>query len=444
MKKILINSLGCPKNLVDSEIMAKSLCDKGYVFTDSLDQADIAIINTCSFIEPAVKEAIDVILDTAKHKKNSSLKKIVVTGCLVERYKEQILESIPEVDICIGIDGYNDIVSLLEGSDEKLICGPKTDVSFMNNKRLLSDDTASAYVKISEGCDNKCTYCTIPSIRGKFRSRTINDICNEVEALCNQNGIKEITLVAQDTTAYGSDIYGKPSLYMLLENLENIKPLKWIRLLYCYPELITDKLIEKIKNSNKILHYIDMPLQHASDRILKLMGRKGTKEQYLTLINKLRINIPDIVLRTTFIVGFPQETDEDFNILCSFIEANRFDRAGFFEYCREPDTPAYRLSGQISKKIKTQRRKRAEGLQHDVLINKNDERIGKIYSIIIQGVSDDGLFYIGRSYAEAFEIDPVIYVLSKEPLYVKDMVDAVIIAKDDDSLIAEVVNEYSK
>ena len=304
MMKILINSLGCPKNLVDSEIIAKSLSDGGYNFTDNIENADAVVINTCSFIEPAVKEAIDVILDAARYKEKGSLKKIIVTGCLVERYKEQILDSIPEVDLCVGIDGYNDITSILKKTEKSVICGPKTDVSFMNKSRILSDNTASAYIKISEGCNNKCTYCTIPSIRGKFRSRTIDDIYQEVENLCVSNGIKEITLVAQDTTAYGIDIYGKPSLVNLLAKLETIKSLEWIRLLYCYPELISDELIEIMKNSTKILHYIDMPLQHSSDKVLKLMGRKGTYKEYTDLINKLRSKIPDIVIRTTFIVAF--------------------------------------------------------------------------------------------------------------------------------------------
>ena len=227
MMKILINSLGCPKNLVDSEIIAKSLSDGGYNFTDNIENADAVVINTCSFIEPAVKEAIDVILDAARYKEKGSLKKIIVTGCLVERYKEQILDSIPEVDLCVGIDGYNDITSILKKTEKSVICGPKTDVSFMNKSRILSDNTASAYIKISEGCNNKCTYCTIPSIRGKFRSRTIDDIYQEVENLCVSNGIKEITLVAQDTTAYGIDIYGKPSLVNLLAKLETIKSLEF-------------------------------------------------------------------------------------------------------------------------------------------------------------------------------------------------------------------------
>ncbi|HOD92438.1 MAG TPA: 30S ribosomal protein S12 methylthiotransferase RimO [Clostridia bacterium] len=439
MMKILINSLGCPKNLVDSEIIAKSLSDGGYNFTDNIENADAVVINTCSFIEPAVKEAIDVILDAARYKEKGSLKKIIVTGCLVERYKEQILDSIPEVDLCVGIDGYNDITSILKKTEKSVICGPKTDVSFMNKSRILSDNTASAYIKISEGCNNKCTYCTIPSIRGKFRSRTIDDIYQEVENLCVSNGIKEITLVAQDTTAYGIDIYGKPSLVNLLAKLETIKSLEWIRLLYCYPELISDELIEIMKNSTKILHYIDMPLQHSSDKVLKLMGRKGTYKEYTDLINKLRSKIPDIVIRTTFIVGFPQETEEDFENLCLFIKENRFDRAGFFEYSREPDTPAYKLKGQISKQVKAQRREVAENLQNSILLNKNDDRIGREYSIIIQGISEDGLFYVGRSYAEAYEIDPLIYISSKEPLNVKDIVNAVIVAKDDDSLFAEVV-----
>jgi len=256
MKKILINSLGCPKNLVDSEIMAKSLKDKGFVLTDNIEDANIAIINTCSFIQPAVEEAISVILEAAEYKKRGILEKLIVTGCLVERYKEEIITSIPEVDVCVGIDGYKDIASVVNNTDEVLICGNKTDVTFMNKERMLSENTASTYVKIAEGCDNRCTYCTIPSIRGRYRSRSIEDIYAEAEKLCSLHGIKEITLVAQDTTAYGTDIYGKPSLDLLLKKLETVKSLQWIRLLYCYPELITDDLINSVKNSKKILHYL--------------------------------------------------------------------------------------------------------------------------------------------------------------------------------------------
>jgi ribosomal protein S12 methylthiotransferase len=258
MKKILINSLGCPKNLVDSEIMAKSLKDKGFVLTDNIEDANIAIINTCSFIQPAVEEAISVILEAAEYKKRGILEKLIVTGCLVERYKEEIITSIPEVDVCVGIDGYKDIASVVNNTDEVLICGNKTDVTFMNKERMLSENTASTYVKIAEGCDNRCTYCTIPSIRGRYRSRSIEDIYAEAEKLCSLHGIKEITLVAQDTTAYGTDIYGKPSLDLLLKKLETVKSLQWIRLLYCYPELITDDLINSVKNSKKILHYLDI------------------------------------------------------------------------------------------------------------------------------------------------------------------------------------------
>ncbi|OQC01030.1 MAG: Ribosomal protein S12 methylthiotransferase RimO [Firmicutes bacterium ADurb.Bin099] len=439
MKKILINSLGCPKNLVDSEIMAKLLKDSGYVFTDNIQEAHIAIINTCSFIQPAVEEAINVILEAAEYKKQGILEKVVVTGCLVERYKEEIITSIPEVDVCVGIDGYKDIASVVGKTDKKLICGNKTDVGFMNIERLLSEHTASTYVKIAEGCDNRCTYCTIPSIRGRYRSRSIEDIYAEAEKLCSLHGIKEITLVAQDTTAYGTDIYGKPSLDLLLKKLERVESLQWIRLLYCYPELITDELIDTIKNSKKILHYLDIPLQHSSDRILKLMGRKGTCAMYRELIDKLRFHIPDIVLRTTFIVGFPKETEEDFENLCEFIKASRFDRAGFFEYCREKGTPAYKLKGQIPKKIKIQRLQQAEQIQQDILISKNDERIGKTYSIIIQDISDDGLFYVGRSYAEAYEIDPVIFVAAKEEITIGDIIDGVIVDIYEGSLIAEVV-----
>jgi ribosomal protein S12 methylthiotransferase len=439
--KILINSLGCPKNLVDSEIIANSLKEACHELTADINDAEIAIINTCAFIEPAVKEAIDVILKTSESKQNGKLKKLIVTGCLVERYKSEILDNMPEVDLCIGIDGYKNINELINMSERTFICGAKTDSSFMNNKRLLSYNNGTAYLKIAEGCDNHCTYCTIPKIRGKQRSRSIEDICAEATDLVINHGIKEITLIAQDTTAYGKDIYGKPSLNELLKKLEQTEGLLWIRLLYCYPELISDELIETIKNSSKILHYIDIPLQHASDRILKLMGRKGSYDKYRSLIEKIRTQIPDMIIRTTFIVGFPDETEDDFDILRRFTEECRFDRAGVFEYCKEDGTPAARMKNQITKKSKADRKERLMLIQQKIAFDKNNERLEKIYSIIIQGVADDGIFYEGRSYGEAYEIDPLVYVSSKEPLEIGQIVDVKILNTDGYSIVGEVIGQ---
>ncbi len=439
MKKIIINSLGCPKNLVDSEIIAASLKNHNYVLVSDPKQADIGIINTCAFIEPAVEEAIDAILEFGKYKEDGSMKKIVVAGCLVERYKEEVLDKMPEVDLCIGIDGYKDIATILDSNERQTIYGKNIDSSFMNSPRLLSSKKASAYVKISEGCDNRCTYCTIPFIRGKFRSRSIEDIVFEVEDLCNNKGIKEITLVAQDTTAYGKDIYGQISLCALLRRLEKIENLKWIRLLYCYPELIDDELIELMKKSKKLLHYLDIPLQHASNKILKLMGRKGSWEQYNNLIDKLRKNIDDIVIRSTFIVGFAQETKEDFYKLCDFLERNRFDRAGFFSYFKEEGSAAYNLDGHIEEEIKLKRLKKCQALQQNIMLEKNQERIGKIYQVLVEGVSPDGLFYSGRSYGEAKEIDPIIYIASKEELVLNEFIQVKIVGLQDENLVAEVL-----
>lgn len=439
--KILINSLGCPKNLVDSEIIANNLKNAGYELTADINDADMAIINTCAFIEPAVKEAIYVILKTSESKQNGKLKKLIVTGCLVERFKTEILENMPEVDLCIGIDGYNNISDLISKVERTVICGAKTDSSFMNKKRLLSYNNGSAYLKIAEGCDNHCTYCTIPKIRGKQRSRSIEDICSEAADLVTDFGVREITLIAQDTTAYGKDIYMKPSLNELLIKLEKIEGLLWIRLLYCYPELISDELIDTIKNSSKILHYIDIPLQHASDRILKLMGRKGSYEKYRSLISKIRTQIPDMIIRTTFIAGFPDETEEDFDILCRFLEECRFDRAGVFEYCMEDGTPAAKMKNQITQKSKADRKEKLMLIQQKIAFEKNNERLKKIYSIIIQDVADDGIFYEGRSYGEAYEIDPLVYVSSKEPLEIGQIVDVRMLNTDGYSIIGEVIGQ---
>lgn len=439
MERIMIISLGCPKNIVDSEIMAAIAETSGYEITNDANSADIAVINTCAFIEPAVEEAISTILETAKLKENAVLKKLIVAGCLTERYKEKILDEIPEVDLCIGIDGIDKLGALLRENAGGIVTGDLESIDFLNLGRKLSSGAGTAYVKISDGCDNTCTYCMIPSIRGKMRSRTIGNIFEEVLALCKESGVKEIILVAQDTTAYGTDLYGKASLVDLLRELIKIEELRWVRMLYCYPELISDDLIDIMVKEDKIINYLDIPFQHASDVILKKMGRKGTFSAYRNLVEKLKNRIPDIIIRTTFITGFPGESDEDFNILLQFIEECRFDRVGVFTYFDEDKAASYNLPGKIKPEISSKRRDILMSLQNSISLENNKNRVSRFYDIIIGDVSDDGIFYEGRSYGEAPEIDGIIYVASAEPLESGDIIKVKILEARDYDLIGAAV-----
>ncbi len=439
MERVMIISLGCPKNTVDSEIMSAVAENSGYLMTTDADTADIAVVNTCAFIEPAVDEAITVILETALLKKTGKLKKLIVAGCLTERYREKIIEEIPEVDLCIGVDGITLLGDLLKENREGMVTGPLESVDFLNFDRKTSTNGGTAYLKISDGCDNTCTYCMIPSIRGRMRSRSIEDICNEARLMCGTGGIKEIILVAQDTTAYGTDIYGKPVLIDLLKELVKIDKLKWIRMLYCYPELITDEFIELIAKEEKLVKYLDIPFQHASDRILKLMGRKGTLAEYNELVDKLRVKIPDIIIRTTFITGFPGENEEDFKILKSFIENSRFGRVGVFTYFDEDGAASYNLPDKIDFSVSSKRRGMIMEIQNGISLENNKKRVNSIYDIIIGDVSDDGIFYEGRSYGEAPDIDGTVYVASAKPLEPGDMVRVKILEARDYDLIGEAV-----
>ena len=439
MERVMIISLGCPKNTVDSEIMSAVAENSGYEITTDALTADIAIVNTCAFIAPAVEEAISTILKTAELKENGSLKKLIVAGCLTERYREKVLNEIPEVDLCIGIDGIPLIGKFLKENKQGVITGDLDSVDFLNLDRKLSEGGGTAYVKISDGCDNTCTYCMIPSIRGKMRSRTIEDIKSEVLGLCNDKGIKEIILVAQDTTAYGIDIYGKLALSELLRELVKIEKLKWIRMLYCYPELITDDLIDLLATEEKMVNYLDIPFQHASDRILKLMGRSGTLRDYNNLIGKLRERMPDIIIRTTFITGFPGENDNDFEILRSFIEESKFGRVGVFTYYDEDKAASYKLPDKIEFEVSSGRRDILMSIQKEVSFQINEKRVRKIYDIIIGDVSDDGIFYEGRSYGEAPEIDGIVYVACAQPLKKGDIVPVKILEARDYDLIGEAI-----
>jgi len=443
MNKVLMVSLGCPKNLVDSEIITGILMNSNYEMTVVEEEANIVIINTCSFIQPAVEEAISTILHYAQLKNNGSINKLVVAGCLVERYKEDIIKNIKEVDLCLGIKAIKDVDKLLENTDFSCIYGNDYEIDFLNLPRSLSSSNAYAYIKIGDGCDNTCTYCTIPAIRGKMKSRKINDIVSEVK-LCEKNNIKEVILVAQDVTAYGYDIYNKLALRDLVYEILNATSKVWVRLLYCYPESTTDELIELMAKEERFLNYIDIPLQHASNKIIKLMNRKGSYQEYITLINKIRNKIPDIAIRTTFITGFPGETNDDVNILERFIKEVQFDRLGIFPYYKEEGTPAAKLPKQVDDEEKEKRKDYLMKIQQDISLKKNKERLHKIYKVLIEGVAEDGIFYFGRSYGEAPEIDINIYVTSKQPLEKGDIINVKIINIEKYDLIGEALNEFTQ
>mgnify|MGYP000876365347 CR=1 FL=1 len=441
--KIGLVSLGCPKNLIDSEIILGSLQNEGFELTAEHQLADAIIVNTCAFIGDAKEEAVMSILEAARYKEEGNLKTLIVTGCLAERYKEDILKEIPEVDVVVGTGSIGELPRIIRERSENRSRGQEfyanipDSVNYLDLTRLITDDHAYAYLKIAEGCNNRCTYCIIPRLRGGYRSRTIESILKEARALAAQ-GKKELILVAQDVTYYGLDIYGRKSLVDLIKQLSQIKELIRIRLLYCYPELIDGKLIEEMRNNPKLCKYFDIPIQHISDRILKAMGRRGTGSYIKTLLADIRARIPGVALRTTLITGFPGETEEDFQALYEFVGESGFERLGVFAYSKEEGTPAYKMKGHLSKKIKEGRRDRIMALQQENVRKYNSSRIGEIYDTMVDGVADDGIFYMGRSYAETPDIDPVIYFTSPEPLEKGAMVPVKILCADGYDLVGEV------
>ncbi|MDI9483633.1 MAG: 30S ribosomal protein S12 methylthiotransferase RimO [Bacillota bacterium] len=424
--KLACISLGCPKNLIDSEIMLGMLNRGMFEITTDIKNADIIIVNTCAFIDDAKEEAVDTILGAAALKKYGKLKVLAVTGCLAQRYREGIVSEIPEVDVVLGTGNIADIQRAIEGCfnkkpEKRFFIDEPRDIGYLENTRMLSGSGSSQYLKIAEGCSNHCTYCVIPLLRGPFRSRTAESIVKEAEYLAG-SGAKELILIAQDVSRYGEDLYGESRIVELIRMLSDINGVKWIRLLYCYPERITDELIAEFNRNPKLLKYLDIPIQHASDKILKLMGRKCGKNDLVKLLTKLRKEVPDIILRTTLITGFPGETEEDFEILIDFIKKYKFDRLGVFAYSREEDTPAYTMKNQVDDIIKSQRRDRILVVQQKASEAMMKKRIGKAYEVLVEGVADDGVFYYGRSYAEAPEIDPVIYFTSPDPVEAGDFV----------------------
>lgn len=439
--KVGMISLGCPKNQVDAEIMLKKLVDAGYVLVQDADKADVVIVNTCGFIEDAKKESIDAILEMADFKADGVLKKIIVTGCLAQRYGEEVFTEIPEVDGVIGIGANGDIVevcnALFEG-EEQYESFPEKENLPLNGGRILTTPEYTAYLKIAEGCDNRCSYCAIPYIRGGFRSREMNDILEEAEMLC-EKGVKEIILVAQDTTKYGEDLYGELKLPELLSELNKIEKLKWIRLLYCYPDKITDELLDAVATNEKVCHYIDIPMQHADAGILKAMNRKGDKESLLALIEKIRTKIPDAVIRSTFITGFPGETDEAFTTLSEFVNEAKLDRVGCFAYSREEGTPAYDFEDQIDPETATERAEVIMNQQYGISEEKLDECIGKTFDVLVEGYDPYTDSYYGRTYMDAPEIDNSVILTSGYRIDDGDIVPVKIFDKDDYSIIGEAI-----
>ena len=421
-RKVGMISLGCPKNQVDGEALLAKLKKAGYEIVNNIEDSDVMIINTCGFIEQAKKEAIDTILEVAEYKNAGLISAIVVTGCLAERYQDEIIKEMPEVDAVLGIGANGDIVKTCD----KALCGIVT-TSFpnkcylsINDERIISTPSHWAYLKIAEGCDNRCSYCAIPGIRGGFRSRTIESCVDEAKALA-ESGVKELILIAQDTTKYGQDLYGKYSLDILLKELVKIDGIEWIRLFYCYPQRITDSLINVIANEEKVCNYIDIPLQHSDKTVLRNMNRVGDGEDYRALISKMRKAIPDLALRTTFMVGFPGETDEQFENLCKFTEDVKFDKMGCFTFSPEEDTPAYDMQNQIDDDVKVRRQEVLMNKQYSITEELNKQRIGRIYKVIID--TFDGEKYVGRSYMDSPEIDSGIIFTCDNNLNIGDFVN---------------------
>ena len=438
MPKIGFISLGCPKNQVDSELMLDKLVKAGYEIAASAEEADAVVINTCGFIDAAKQEAIDNILEMGQLKEEGTIQKIIVTGCLAERYRDEILKEMPEVDAVMGIGANGDIVKTVEevfAGDTVSLYPPKKDLPLCG-ERLLSTPPWWAYLKIADGCSNCCTYCAIPQIRGPMRSRTIESCVEEAKTLADR-GVKELIVIAQDTTRYGEDLYGEPKLAALLRELVKIEGLRWIRLLYCYPDRLTDELLETIRDNDKVLNYIDLPLQHADGRILKAMNRHGDKETLLALIEKIRSYLPDVVIRTTFITGFPGEDEAAFEALSDFVEQAQFDRLGCFAYSREEGTAAAKMKNQVDPEIAAHRGEIIMEQQYDIFTDKQQSLIDTVLECVVDDYGSEPGEYLGRTWMDAPEIDSAVTILSKRPLTPGDFVNVEITGVNEYDLIGE-------
>ncbi len=435
-------SLGCDKNLVDSEMMITSLRKNGFVLTDDIEEADVIVVNTCCFIGDAKEESINTLIEMGGYK-DGRCKLLVAAGCLAQRYHNEIKEDIPEVDLIVGTMGYEDlsdkINEALEGTG---VLESLKDIDYLPTPLTDRDSMSGgyyAYLKIAEGCDKCCTYCVIPKVRGHYRSVPMDNLIAQAKHLVN-NGAKELILVAQETTLYGKDIYGEKSLPKLLDELSKIDELKWIRILYCYPEEITDELIDAIKRNPKVCNYLDMPIQHGADDVLRRMGRWTNREQIENTVSKLRKEIPDIVLRTTLITGFPGETEEDFEQLKEFVEKMQFDRLGVFTYSREEDTPAAEMVEQIEEEIKASRRDEIMQIQQDIAFDKSNSRVGEIYEVMVEGKLPEEGVYIARTYMDAPDVDGYVFIQSDYNFDSGDFVKVEITRSDEYDLIGEIID----
>ena len=439
--KILFISLGCDKNLVDTEVMLGMLASRGYEMTNDEQEADIIVINTCCFIHDATEESIQNILEMAEYKKNGSAKALIVTGCMAERYRQEILDEIPEVDEVLGTTAYDRILDAVDAAlagQHEVMTADLDALPLPETKRLVTTGGHFAYLKIAEGCDKHCTYCIIPKIRGNFRSVPMERLLKEAQDLAEQ-GVKELILVAQETTLYGKDLYGEKSLPKLLRELCKISGIRWIRILYCYPEEITDELIQVMKEEPKICHYLDLPIQHANDTILKRMGRRTSKQELIDIVQKLRKEIPDICLRTTLITGFPGETQEQHEEVMEFIDTLEFDRLGAFTYSPEEDTPAATFEDQIDEEVKEDRQADIMELQQEIAFDKAEDMIGREVLVMIEGKVADENAYVGRTYRDAPNVDGLIFINTDVELISGDFAKVKVTGALDYDLIGELM-----
>ena len=438
---ILFISLGCDKNLVDSEVMLGLLDKKGYLIVDSEEDADIIVVNTCCFIHDAKEESIQTILEMAEYKKEGKLKALIVTGCLAQRYQQEIIDEIPEVDAVLGTTSYDHIVEAVEealAGNGHVVLEDVDALPDVKEKRLVTTGGHYAYMKIAEGCDKHCTYCIIPKLRGNYRSVPMEKLLAEAKDLADQ-GVKELILVAQETTVYGKDLYGEKSLHKLLRELCKISKIQWIRILYCYPEEIYDELIQTIKEEKKVCHYLDLPIQHASDAVLKRMGRRTSKAQLVEIIEKLRKEIPDISLRTTLITGFPGETQEQHEELKDFVDEMEFDRLGVFTYSPEEDTPAATMTEQIPEEVKEDRQAELMELQQEIAFDLAEDMVGREVLVMIEGKVADENAYVGRTYKDAPNVDGLIFINTDEELMSGDFARVRVTGALEYDLIGELI-----
>ena len=443
---ILFVSLGCDKNLVDSEMMLGLLAKKGYDFTDNETEADVIVVNTCCFIGDAKEESVNTLLEMSEYRKSGRCRALIVTGCLAERYRQEILDEIPEVDAVLGTASYDSITEAVEqalGGRHMLRCEDTGRLVLPDAKRILTTGGHYAHLKIAEGCDKHCTYCIIPHLRGPYRSVPMERLIEEAEELAGQ-GVKELILVAQETTLYGVDLYGEKSLHKLLQKLCRIHGIRWIRIQYCYPEEIYPELVETMKEQPKICHYLDLPIKHASNRILKRMGRRTTREDLKEIIQGLRREIPDICLRTTLISGFPGETQEDHEELMDFVDEMEFDRLGVFAYSAEEDTPAASMEDQIPENLKQERRDEIMELQQEIAFEKAEEMVGKELWCMVEGKIADEYAYVARTYRDAPDVDGYLFIQTMEELMSGDFVKVRVTGAEEYDLIGEIADEFTE